>query len=286
MAPVTISMMLQHRGGFKRSGNNDPWSASNARARLATGDLGTPSPPPVGERSYSNSSMGMFHFMMLGIANRSLWAHYETTYRDLPDTTYDRLIAARNAEWYTAYTQKFVFDPANVSATCRMQDIIDSGGPFSLLYGSPTDHSGAVSPDNSLHCASGGWIMSIKQLMRLVHTLKHSDKILSRATYALMEDGTLAPGEAVAKDDASLGWWRKRIRGGWAFTHNGAVLEGGGAANSHVIIYPNGYHAAVVSNSVIPPGLNPDQALVDAFEASYTPRPGVTSQLPDLELAK
>ncbi|MEO1020490.1 MAG: serine hydrolase, partial [Pseudomonadota bacterium] len=68
---VTIDMMLQHRGGFKRSGNNSPWSASNARARLATGDL--PNPPAVGTRSYSNGSMGMFHFMMMAMGSATEW---------------------------------------------------------------------------------------------------------------------------------------------------------------------------------------------------------------------
>ncbi len=107
--------------------------------------------------------MGMFHYVMMALGSSSLRHHCELTYSNLHDANYETQIAARNAQYYNSYTKKFVIYPANVDATCRMENIVETGGPNSLIYNGINDTPGGLSNDNLLHSVAAGWIMSIKE---------------------------------------------------------------------------------------------------------------------------
>jgi CubicO group peptidase (beta-lactamase class C family) len=233
--PVTIAHLLQHRAGF---GDSD----DHARTRLRNG---VELPTGVGARIYSNSSMGIFHFILAKLVEPELMRRREAELRDASDAAYDRLIQDTTAAVYVDYVQKRLLRPLGIEASCNPTAF--PKGDYSIAHvrpsGTTLDTAGVLTGDNSRNCAAGGWIMSIKEMMTFLHHLHHTDRLLQRDYYGFMQ-GWGTP-------DAAFGWgFTNAARGGVAWWHNGALLFGGGqGTHAEVIVFPNGYIAALVANS-------------------------------------
>ncbi|MEM6996170.1 MAG: serine hydrolase domain-containing protein [Myxococcota bacterium] len=256
---VDVSMLLQHRGGFRRSGSG-PWHPSNMRNRLQSGDAG-PNRPAVGDRKYSNTSMGVFHYSTAFLWSPA-WTHAtEKKFKKLPNKTYDESIAAEAATVYNNSTRRFVFDPAGVSyATCNPVTAKIEGKPFALAYGSRSDRTGSRVSSKTRHCAAGGWAMSAKDMMRVIRGIAHGDDIIDPAQYRLMENR--------AKPNEAMGYWKVNgLEGGLGFGHNGKIHAGNGAFVGYVVNFPNGYQFVLVTNTDIPSG-RLKAAAVEAYNAA------------------
>jgi CubicO group peptidase (beta-lactamase class C family) len=235
---VTLAHLLQHRAGF---GDSD----EHIRKRLRGG---VELPTGVGFREYSNTSMGIFHFILAKLVDPQLMRQRESELRDASNTVYDSRIQDTTAAVYVDYVQRRLLRPLGIEASCNPREF--PKGEYSIAYvrprGTTLDTAGALTPDNSRTCAPGGWVMSIKDMMSFLHHLHHTDRLLQRGYYNFMvSPGT--PGSA-------FGWnYTIDTKGGISWTHNGAInVTGGQGTYAQVIGYPNGYIAAFVANSPQP----------------------------------
>ena len=254
--PVTIAHLLQHRAGFAYSGEG-----KHARQRLKDG---VELPTGVGKREYSNASMGIFHFILAKLVDPELMRRREAELRGESDATYDRLIQDTTAAVYVDYVQRRLLRPLGIEASCNPTDF--PKGAYSIAYvrpsGTTLSTAGVLTADNSRNCAAGGWIMSIKEMMSFLHHLHHTDRLLQRGYYNFM----VSPGTP----KSAFGWgYTEDTKGGISWTHNGAFnLTGGQGTYAQVIVYPNGYIAAFVANSLEPSGGYVLDSLEKAFNSS------------------
>lgn len=245
---VTFAQLLGHRAGLRRS------SGVGLRTRLAT----TNNDPPVGERSYSNTGHGIAgRMIMIATGDSQGW---ERQYANAPQQEYDDQFNSWASLLYLGFAESQVFSPSNINdASCGFEQYIEEGKPYARRYSSGSDPNGRLKPDARLSCFSGGWVMSARQMARFMRTLRHTNAITNRTTYASMAACRLG------FDEGGDGYVR-----GPAFHKNGLIRDNQGHRYAaYVVMLPGGYTAVAASNSGTSGSLR--EAVRDAFNASYSP---------------
>lgn len=236
--PVTLRMMLQHRGGFHHSSCFN----RNIKDRLIDGDMvncGTAQepnwPPAVGQRSYANMSQAIFQIALAYMDNPLAMNFYEVQWDDIPIANYDAQIQAITNAFYVNYVKDNLFAPIGITGTCDLSDVASvPGSNYTLWYSNAADTSGTAVPNGSSSCAAGAWSMSSGEMSYFLNRLKFGN-LIDADSYALMEQGSLD----------SLGWWKSDWSIGTVYSHNGAW----GNTRSEVRALPGGYTATLVTNS-------------------------------------
>ena len=240
--PLTLRLLLQHRGGFRHSS-----CGYTARERLVTGDAlqcvgddpnPTPPPPAVGLRSYSNMSLGIFQVALAYM----LFPDYmniivEPQANLMDDDSYDDYIQAETNSIYVSYVKTNVLNPISISGTCNMPEFKANNpkGNYTLWYSSASDSKGQLPPDQDHTCAAGGWSLTSNEIAHFLYSLRHTDSVLDREAYGLMEAGFLD----------SHGWHKSPMDTGLSYYHNGSW----GGTKSNVRSLPGGLLVTIVANS-------------------------------------
>ncbi len=256
---VTVADLLQHKAGFRRSGGGE-----HIASRLSNGrELDT----PPGSRTYSNSSMGIFHFIHAKYAFRSPYHQVEVNLQNASDAQYNTVIQQQTAHFYNVGLYNEIFRPLDISATCNPQQArFPAGRPeyfafdfAARSYASLDDMRGRLLPDTTLNCASGGVYLSAKDLARILTAL-NDPAFMPRA----QRDRMIHDGPA----DDLYGFWAKGgAEGGRSFVHNGLRNVGGDVSIASVVRYPSGAHAVFVANSA-PSELDAIDTLIRAYNAA------------------
>lgn len=254
--PVTLAMMLQHRGGFHHSKCN----GRTVRQRLTDGDMGgcaaDPPPPAIGVRKYMNASAGLFNWALAYMVEPQFMAASEILAQNHSDANYDAFIQDRTSTIYRQWVTDQVYAPIGVTGTCNMAEISGPSptGNYIRWYNGPGDANGTLPPDENDECSAGAWIISSAEMAKFLYRLRHTNDIISRQNYALMEASQLE----------SLGWHQQSdwAMNGVAYTHNGAWGETRG--NTQAL--PGGFVLTFVTNSGASPDESGGQLLKYAFE--------------------
>lgn len=238
--PVTLRMMLSHRGGFQHSSCQD----RDIKTRLIDGDLvncGTEEEPelapPVGTRSYANMSQGVFQIALAYMDEPAMMQSAESFAANLNTADYDEYIQNVTNNHYRNYVKNEILIPNGISGVCSMAELknANQSGNYTLWYDDAADSSGTLSGDGNGSCAAGAWVMSSLEMAKFLRLLQDGQSILSADTYALMEQSWTE----------SLGWWRSDWTLGTVYSHNG----GWSGTSSAVRLLPGGYISTGVYNS-------------------------------------
>lgn len=240
---VTVLDLIQHKAGMVHTGGRP------ARERLSDGDGAGPNtddplasgenpcnrtPPPVGSSCYSNSAGGMFHFILPYMMSHQLTFNEEQKVRNEPNGMYDAKITAFTGQYYYDYVQKFILAPAGVEANCNARAFLGKR-PVVAGYVSSNDRTGSLPADNTRNCASGGWVLSVNDLARVLHALTQTDKILNAESRKRF----------LGSNDKRVWWWRINVLDGRAHWHNGGIAD----MSTDMIVFPNGYQMVIATNS-------------------------------------
>jgi len=257
---VTIADLLQHKAGFRRSGGGE-----HVASRLSKGrELNT----PPGTRAYSNSSMGIFHFIYARYAFRAPYHETEVEFQNAPLDRYNAEIQKQTSKYFNIGLYNTIFRPLRISATCNPRAARFPEGrpeyfPFhdvALSYESVRDNRGRLQSGTTLNCASGGVYMSAKDLARVMTALDDAG-FLPRAHRDRMIHGAAA--------DTLFGFWALGgATGGRSFAHNGLRSNGlGDTSVAQVVRFASGAHAVFVANSPWT-GVDVSGTLVAAYNAA------------------
>lgn len=271
---VTVLDVIKHRAGFRHEGPdlietggefpawyrlrhgerwpgsvNSPFCEGGARPASNTGPSLLPagSGPPYAH-CYSNSAGGLFHYALAPMAHDPGFLALERELEEVPIAEYNRHITPYTARFYQEYVRDRILDPAGAIGSCDMSELIGRR-PVALGYAGPGDFSGVVQTPGTLGCASGGWIISMDDLSRVLHAITNTGSILDAGSRAALFNN----------DDARRVW---DIRIGRASTHNGARTD----AMASVVIMPDGYVAAMAWSSDRRPAIGGDGVIVRAFD--------------------
>lgn len=280
---VTFAQLLGHRAGLRRSAGSNlqtrleetypyppeasvvardfigkcpPRNKENSPDGKAYGDVD----PEVGIRCYSNSGAGIAGRMMMRAINPNGAQAWEQQNAQTSDNNYDEEFKKWSSRLYLDLTGSQVLSPSNIDfdreANCNIRQFRANGQPYARSYLSGQDPDGELKGNGTLTCFSGGWIMSARHMARFMRTLRHSDAIVNRDTYADMTACGIG-------FDGSV-----RLDAGIGYGKDGRVPVGDGAYTAYVIMLPGGYTAVAASNS----GRSSDlkNALTAAFNASYS----------------
>lgn len=255
---VTIGELLQHKAGFQKTGD-EHISVRLSRPR----ELDT----APGTRTYSNTSMGIFHFIF---AKWGLYYPYalhaaEVEHRNADIDVYNEAIQTVTSEKYNVdglYEEilrplriQASADPANGAWPVGMPEYFEYGTP-ARTYSSRTDTSGVLLPDVTRHAASGGLYMSAQSLATFVSAL-NSGPLLNSEQRGLMINSGPA--------DDVFAFYAGNTEGGRYFHHNG--LRDG--SHTDVLIFPNRFSAVFVANSPDDTA-NASATLRAAYAAAHT----------------
>ncbi len=233
--PVTLRMMLQHRGGFRHSS----CGGRDIKTRLIDGDSAactSGDPPAVGTRSYSNM-LGIFQILMAYMYSPQLMQTFELNAAGYNTADYDAYLQMVTNNSYRGLVNSQLFAPIGITGSCNMAELVAANptGNYIRWYDNASDTSGTLPPDQNHTCASGAWILSSTEMSSLLYQLKHTSNVLSPEDYALMEAGS----------SDSLGWWRSDWTMGTSYSHNGQW----GGTRAEVRSLPGGFIATLVMNS-------------------------------------
>lgn len=238
--PVTLRMMLSHRGGFQHSS----CQGRTIKERLIDGDLvncGTEEEPElapaVGTRSYANMSQAIFQIALAYMEEPAMMQSAESFAADMSTADYDFYIQNVTNSHYRNYVKNEILNPNGISAVCSMAENqqANPSGNFTLWFDSDADSLGTLPYDDNESCAAGAWMMSSLEMAKFLRLLQDGETILSPDTYALMEQSWTE----------SLGWWRSDWQLGTVYAHNG----GWSGTSSSVRLLPGGYISTAVYNS-------------------------------------
>ncbi|MEZ4869769.1 MAG: serine hydrolase domain-containing protein [Caldilineaceae bacterium] len=256
---VTIEKLLQHKGGFLKSGGSKHITTrlANGRERSAADYASTP-------RFYSNTSMGIFHFIYAKYAFRS------TTFLS-PKSLHDVEVQHQNSslDVYNSEVQKVtsaalnyglykqILKPLEISATCdaRIKEFPPSSSiktppnpaiehfPFFSVarsYASPSDSGGVLLGSTTQNCAAGGLYMSAKDLAKFAAALGDSTFLPVAAQDLMMNSGP---------SDDLYAFSTTQADGGRAFWQDGKREENGKVSCALLIRFASGATAVFVANS-------------------------------------
>jgi CubicO group peptidase (beta-lactamase class C family) len=256
---VTIADLLQHKAGFRRSGGGE-----HVASRLAKGrELDT----PRGTRDYSNSSMGVFHFIYARYGFRAPYHQTEVAFQNASANVYNAAIQERTSHFYNVGLYNHIFRPLRISATCdprTAQFPIGRSEYFffhqvARSYAGLQDGRGRLLPDTTMNCASGGVYLSAKDLARFMTALDDPGFLSPAMRNRMIHDGP---------EDDLYGFWAKAgAEGGRSFVHNGLRNVGGDVSVAQVVRFPSGAHAVFVANSDFN-GVDTAGSLIAAYNAA------------------
>ncbi|MDH3504071.1 MAG: serine hydrolase [Nitrospirota bacterium] len=242
---VTVLDLIQHKVGMVKTGGSE----RPARERLADGDGAGPRtddpiapgenpcnriPPPVGSSCYTNAAGGMFHFILPYMMSYQLTYNEEQKVKNEPDEPYDARITAFTGQYYNDYVQKFILAPSGVEANCNARAFLGRR-PVVAGYASRNDRAGVLHGNNTHNCASGGWVLSVHDLARVLYTLTQTDKILNAESRKRF----------LGSDNKRVWWWRINVLDGRAHWHNGGIAD----MSTDMVVFPNGYQMVIATNS-------------------------------------
>lgn len=256
---VDIADLLRHQAGFRPSWEGEPiWERLTKGREISD---------PPGTRRYSNSSMGVFHFIYARWAFRAPYHQTEVALQNAPMDTYNREIQKETSKYYNIGLYNKIFRPLRISATCDPRKAQFPAGrpqyftfhPVARSYGGPGDNRGKLLPSSETNCASGGVYMSAKDLAAFMTALDDPD-FLPRAHRDRMVNG------GPSKD--LWGFWEKPgADGGRSFAHDGGRNVDGNSSIATVVRFPTGAHAVFVANSPFA-GIDVGGVLVEAYNAA------------------
>ncbi|MGF1476022.1 MAG: serine hydrolase [Geminicoccaceae bacterium] len=256
---VTIEELLQHKGGFFKSGGG-----KHVSERLAGGrerSLGDYRRQP---RFYSNSSMGIFHFIYARYGFRSTnflnpksLHDVEVEHQNSNNATYNAEVQKVTSAAFNHGLYRHILKPLAISATCdaRVSRFPASNAiksppnapivhfPFHNVarsYASATDSRGALLASSMQNCAAGGLYMSAKDLAAFVFALGDLSFLSKADRDRMMNGGPVNNLYAFGTISAE---------GGRAFWHNGKRTEGGNSSYAVVLRFASGASAVFVTNS-------------------------------------
>jgi|GEM_PF-3957153 len=256
---VTIEKLLQHKGGFVKSGGGKHITTrlADGRERSATDYASMP-------RFYSNTSMGIFHFIY------AKYAFYSTTFlnpKSLHDVEVEHQYSGLNtynsevqevtsaAFNHGLYTQ--ILKPLHISATCDARikkfplpsSIKSPPNPpiehfhFSSVarsYASPSDSDGTLLSSSMQNCAAGGLYMSTKDLAKFAASLGDNSFLPEASQNLMMNSGP---------EDNLYAFSTIQAEGGRAFWQNGKRSENGNVSYAVLIRFSSGATAVFIANS-------------------------------------
>ncbi len=247
---VSVRELLQHRGGFRKTGNQ------HISQRLAGGREQTES-----DRFYSNTSMGIFHFIYARYTGNST---VEYAYKDHPIHVYNEKVQQHTAHAYNVGLHERICVPLQISVTANpYAKKFPNGrsqyfpmGPVAKSYSSPHDLEGRYLEDRTLGAAAGGLYMSAKDLAKFMSALNDPSFMPPSRLELMCNNGN---------SNHLLGFWASGgAEGGRCFVHNGARTESGHGSRAQVVRFQSGAHAIFVSNS--PEGnIDIRKVLIDAY---------------------
>lgn len=265
---VTVAALLQHKAGFQKQGD------AHISVRLSQPrELNGKTAP--GTRTYSNTSMGIFHFIF---AKWGLYYPYELHEVEVKHRNAD--ISSYNEEIQKITSNKFNVDglyemilrpleiqasanPSNGQWPASMPQYFPYGTP-ARTYSSPADNGGRLLEDVTLNAAAGGLYISAKDLAKFISAVNSGSFLTEEERGLMINDGPA---------DDLFGFWARSAEGGRCFTHNGARnFEHNGAihgSHADVLIFPNRFSAVFVANSP-DDSLEPQEVLISAYNAAHS----------------
>lgn len=230
-AGVTVRDVIRHRAGFRKGR-----PGVHVTTRIANGDQPgqgcSRDPAPPYATCYSNSAGGLFHFILsqMDLASETGAPAVEANLTNASDADYNEAIQRFTGGYYRRYVEQNILAPVNAIASCDPHALMPDH-QVAAAYPSPAGRTGWIESDVSDNCASGGWIISVDDLTRVLWALRNTDLILN------------AQSRAELFDTGPDGLWQFRRNG--AFVHNG----GRGNAAAGIVVMPDGYVAAIAYNS-------------------------------------
>lgn len=267
---VNVQHLLNYQSGFRKSGGRTFQQRLESSGAVTEGR--------IGKRSYNNSHFSIWHYMGGFFAPKKM-EKAEAEYQQ-GEITYDDYIFALTRSIWKNYLQKNIYDPIGVQGACS--DVSIGGNNFAKLYNSNTSKRGYKPNElDTSNCASGGVVMSAKDMSIFIYSLTQTNKIISRGLY----DQTLA----LTNKDVS-GWNGSfDVAGGYAFRKAGGASAKkpsrlpdnsySGSVGAQVMAFPNGMTAVMVINSKRPKDSqwSLKTTLADAYNAGVAAKPRRTS---------
>ncbi len=255
---ITIEKLLQHKGGFFKTGNTHVTNRlKNGRERSAAEYAREP-------RFYSNSSMGIFHFIYAKYAfqstsflNPKSLHDVEVEHQNSSLNTYNSEVQKVTSAAFNHGLYKYILKPLQISATCDARvaqfpprNSIKSPPnasirhfPFFAVarsYASPSDSNGRLLNSTMRNCAAGGLYMSAKDLAKFAASLGDRNFFPDTHQDLMMNSGP---------EDDLYAFSTIQAEGGRAFWQNGVREENGNFSYAVLIRFASGATAVFLANS-------------------------------------
>ncbi|MFT3766021.1 MAG: serine hydrolase domain-containing protein [Minicystis sp.] len=251
---VTFRKLLLHTSGLSQAGigpNAEQNRFDNLRIDIASGPVGA----NVGMSLYSNAGYALFRVILPYLVDgAAVYAPYEGT----------TMMEDLTAESYRTYVRSRIFDPIGLTEVDEF--FTGSGAETEYFKRAPNSDQYTLDlpPDTNVRVAGPGtWTLSAAEYGHFLASLR-SGKIVSSATFALMQAGQGVPGT-----DVYIGMWGSNGKLGKYFNHNGAAGSDYGPV-ADWMMFPNGFTAVLVSNTKLAPNKQEYTYLQDAFDAALT----------------
>lgn len=218
---ITFQQVLTHRAGLRDNGN---MTYDGLRQEVQHGVQLADQEKAV----YNNLNFALFRVLlpfMEGFSDPGAASRAEAT-----------------ANFYVSYMQQHVFQPVGVmDADCKP----GPGSDTALHYRFPPgDAHGVEAGDSTLICGGAGWVLSASDLFKVVTSLIHDNRLLSKAQKRQM-------------DEDCLGWDCSVTAQGDFRGKNGIWFYGNGASNQAFMgIFQGKVGVVVVTNSQPPGNIN------------------------------
>jgi CubicO group peptidase (beta-lactamase class C family) len=261
---VSIADLLQHKAGFRFSGGGE-----HVASRLSKGrEL----PTPRGTRDYSNSSMGVFHFIYARYAFRAPYHQTEVDFQNAPDDAYNNAIQDKTSHYFNVGLYNKIFRPLRISATCdaRKPKLPPNRPQYfhfhdvAKSYSGRLDNRGIVLASSERNCAAGGVYMSAKDLARFMTALGDRDFLPVAHQNRMMNAGPATDLFGFGVDTGSA---MKNAKDGRVFDHNGKRNENNHVSVAWVMRFQSGANVVFVANSDWS-GVNVAGTLIAAYNAA------------------
>ncbi|MCA9618416.1 MAG: beta-lactamase family protein [Myxococcales bacterium] len=256
---VRIRDLLSHMSGFAGS-NGVPL------LERITGPL----EKSLNTRIYSNANFTLFHHMGR-FFRQSYFDDLEASFvpGEIPLDSYLETISI---SIYRNTLEDRIADPLGIAFSCNQPE--HAGSNYSRYYTTSSAKSGyMLNNADSQGCATGGVVMSPRDMAKFLHALTRTSDIISHDNYE---------NEMAITSIRRLGWdYALPVAGGRMYGKNGSrgfsgpsSIPGNGAGSSYseIVTFPNGMSALITTNSAPPLG-SPGLAtiLADAYNANVTP---------------
>lgn len=257
---VEIRDLLSHRSGFAGS------SPLSLRERVNEESL----EKTLSSRIYSNANFAIFHHMGR-FFRESYFDNLEASF--LPgEIPLDDYLKVTSINIYKTAFQNRIANKIGINFSCNTSDY--AGNNYSRYYRGPNTEQGFfLNPYDYTGCATGGIVMSPRDMAKFLYALTRTDDIIRKTNYQ---------NEMAIASIQRLGWdYADIVVGGRMFGKNGIRrLSGGvymvgnpsGNSRAEIVAFPNGMSALIVANSPRPNGAPTfRQILRNAYNANVTP---------------